>query len=130
MAYSFIQNPKFCFFFSRKAEKKNTACIFFFPQKKFIGHSFDFFYGLTYFIRNWAVFFFFRIFACFFLYFFFPEKVHVPIHSFDLKAVFFFFSVAGKKKNTAFSFIQSIFSKSVVKMNFFREKKIRYLCYH
>ena len=57
----------------------------------------------------------------FFVCFFFPVKVHIAIHSFDLEAVFFFSSL--EKKNTAFSFIQSIFPQNVKKMNFYSKKK-------
>ena len=56
------------------------------------------------------VFFFFWKTVFFLCVFFFPVKVHNVIHSFDLRSVFFFFGAG--KKNTAFSFNQSIFSKN------------------
>ena len=57
--------------------------------------------------------------------FFFLPKKKFTCHSFNRFWGCFFFPSPEKK--TAFSFVQSIFSKSVYKMNFFREKKIRYL---
>ena len=71
------------------------------------------------------MFFFFQIFGCFLCVFFFPVKVHMPFIQ-SISKLYFFFFVAGKK-NTAFSFIQSIFPQNVKKMNFYSKKKIRYL---
>ena len=115
--WSFIHsNPKSgVFFFSREAGKKK---IHFFPKKSsWAIHSI--LGRVSLFLLKIGLYFFFRIFGCFFCIFFFQWKVHLPfIHSIS---GLFFFSVAGKKK-TAFSFIQSIFSQSVVKINFRWEK--------
>ena len=75
---------KILFFFPAKWEKKYTL----FSKKKFMGHSFNFGQGLTFFIEDWVVFFFARIFVCFFCIFF-SRKVHLPfIHS--ISRLFFF----------------------------------------
>ena len=64
--------------------------------------------------------FFFSAFLGVFSVFFFPGKVHMFIHSFDLKAVFFFPSL--EKKNSFF--IHSIdFCRKCVKYELCREKK-------
>ena len=86
-----------------------------------MSHSFRIWWVFLYFfMKVWCVFFF-QIFVCFLCVFFFLVKVHIAIHSFDLEAVFFFF--VARKKNTAFSFIQSIFPQNVKKMNFYSKKK-------
>ena len=97
------------FFFPRSGKKKTHSVFFYFPVKvhtPFIQN----WYHPPYFIKKFAVFFFSRFLSCFCVFFFSCKSSHV-IHSFDFRSVFFF-SVAGKK-NTAFSFIQSILSKNV-----------------
>ena len=111
------KNQKSCFF-SREVEKKIRPVFFF--QEKFISHSFEIWRGPIYFLTNWAVFFS-PGFLAFFLFVFFSGKVHYVIHSFDFKAVFYFFR-AWKKKKTGFSFNQSILPKNVQKMNFAGKK--------
>ena len=113
---SFIHSKfKILFFFiSAKREKK----IHFFPKKSsWAIHSI--LGRVSLFLLKIGLYFFFRIFGCFFCIFFFPGKF--ICHSFIQSQGCFFFR--RRKKKTAFSFIQSIFSKSVVKMNFRRKKK-------
>ena len=119
MGQSINQIPKCCVFFSAKRKKKIQGCIFFFPRKSSWGiHSGS--GGFFFIFFESGVCFFFPHVCVFFLCFFFPVKVHMPfIHS--ISKLYFFF-VAGKK-NTAFSFIQSILPQNVKKMNFYRKKK-------
>ena len=124
MGHSFNQIVKLCIFFFREAEKKDKGVFFFFPEKVHEAFIQDL-VGFSLFFLKVGCVFFFPHFWVFFVCFFFPVKVHIAIHSFNLEAVFFFSSL--EKKNTAFSFIQSIFPQSVKKMNFYRKKKIRYL---
>ena len=97
MAHSFIQNPKSCcfFFFPAKREKK----IHFFPKKSsWAIHSI--LGRVSLFLLKIGLYFFFPHFWVFFLYFFFPTKVHLPfIHS--ISRLFFFFR-RRKKKNSFF----------------------------
>ena len=105
-------------------QSNRKVVCFFFPRsgkEKFMSHSFRIWWVFLYFFWKWGVFFFFSTFLGVFFVFFFSCKSSHVIHSFDLKAVFFFSSL--EKKNTAFSFIQSIFSQNVKKMNFYRKKK-------
>ena len=117
MAHSFIQNPEVRFF-SREAGKKK---IHFFPKKSsWAIHSI--LGRVSLFLLKIGLYFFFSAFlGVFSVFFFFPRKF--ICHSFIRSRGCFFFFPSPKKKKTAFSFIQSIFSKSVVKMNFRREKK-------
>ena len=114
-------NPKIlCFFFPRSGKKKIQGCIFFFPEKVHEAFIQDL-VGFSFFFLKVGCVFFFHIFVCFFCVFFFPVKVHMPfIHS--ISKLYFFFSSL-EKKNTAFSFIQSILPQNVKKMNFYRKKK-------
>ena len=74
------------------------------------------------------MFFFSTFLGVFCVCFFFPVKVHIAIHSFNLEAVFFFF-VARKKKYSFF--IHSIdFSPKCEKNELLQEKKIRYLWWY
>ena len=87
--------------------------IFFIP-KKLVGHSINEIPKFCYFFheeekKNTR---FFSPYFFWFLWFFFaPVKCSYIIHSIDLKYVFFL--VARIKKNTAFSFIQSILSQNL-----------------
>ena len=102
-----LQSPRFLnvyffvfifvrFFFSAK---KNTTCFFSFPRKSsFAIHSKS--GGVSIILLKSKLCFFFSAFLGVFSVFFFPGKVHMFIHSFDLKAVFFFRH--WKKKNSFF----------------------------
>ena len=118
MAHSFIQDPKSSFFLAKR-DKKNTARFFFSINNSWAIHSILGSVSLS--SYKIGLYFFPQIFGCFFSIFF-PWKVYLPFfHSISR----LFFSVDGKK--TAFSFIQSIFSKSVVNIELSQRKKIRYL---
>ena len=96
----------------------NARVYFFFPRKSsWAIHSGS--GGFFFIFFESGLCFFFHIFWYFFVFFFSCKSSHV-IHSFDLEAVFFF---RRWKKNTAFSFIQSIFPQNVKKMNFYSKKK-------
>ena len=108
---------KFVFFFPRSGKKKYNL-FFFFPRKSsFAIHSKS--GGVSIILLKSKLCFFFSAFLGVFSVFFFSWKSS-HVHSFIRSQCFFFRS---QKKKTAFSFVQSIFSKSVYKMNFFREKK-------
>ena len=123
--WSFIHsNPKIVyFFFSREAGKKKYSCFFFFPEEKFIGHSIRFWWSFLFFNKS-CLYFFFRIFVCFFVFFLFHGKVQVSfIHSTFLAEKK---KQTGKKKQLFHSFIRN--SSKMRKNELFRgNKKIRYL---
>ena len=80
-----LKKSKILLFFPARREKNYSL---FFPKKKFMGHSLNFWQGLTFFIYKSGLYFFSRISVCFFCIFF-PMKSSYAIHSFDLNAVFF-----------------------------------------
>ena len=92
VGHSFIQIRKSCFFFPKTREKK-TSWFFDFSRK---------------------------IPEIFLFFFFCSRKSSSAIHSFDFKAVFFFWA---RKKKARFSLNQSILPKKVQKMNFAGKKK-------
>ena len=99
VGHSINQNPKLCIFFSKIRKKKIQSAKV----------------GL-------GPFFFFQKLYLFFVCVFFSCKSS-QCHSFNRSKICIFFFCRWKKKNTAFSFNQSIFPKNVQNMNFFREKK-------
>ena len=122
MGHSINQIVKLCiFFFPRSGKKKIQGCIFFFPRKSSWAIHSGFGGFLFIFFESCLCFFFSNIFGCFLCVFFFPVKVHMSFIQ-SISGLYFFFSSL-EKKNTAFSFNQSIFPQNVKKMNFYRKKK-------
>ena len=119
----YIPEQRYRIFFPEKVggsiNQSNPKIVCFFFQKKSMRHSFRMWWVFLYFFWKWGVFFFLFPNLCVFLCVFFSCKSSHTIHSFDLEAVFFF---RRWKKNTAFSFIQSILPQNVKKINFYRKK--------
>ena len=114
--WSFIHsNPKIVFFFFRGAGKKKIQLVFFYFRGKVDRSFIPILMRSPFFNISWLCFFFSRIFGCLCV-FFFPRKSSHVIHSFDLRAVFFFLA-SGKKKQHFHSFIQ-FFTKSAQKRTF------------
>ena len=98
--------------------------IFLFPRESsWLIHSFKIQNSVFFFSKNPEKKKYSPFFQYFAVFFFFLPKKKFMCHSFNRSRGCFFFFRRRKKKKTAFSFIQSIFSKSVYKMNFRREKK-------
>ena len=73
VGHSFIQIRNSCFF---SAKRKKKYKLIFFLHEKFIGHSFGILMNSYFFNKSW-LFFFSPDFVCFYVFFFFPRKVHM-----------------------------------------------------